>query len=226
MAKLDKVLGSVLSSLAQARRMADEESVAIAEQYRSQAPLEGLSIPRFRLPEVVVDIPVIVGEEHEARPDKIRPFRDIMPILGTQLLESAETLGVSLPQATRKRFETSLRKVFAEFDLTEERADRESFMRAVDSAFKRSMESEPQDRLDARQRRTILAAIRRKAHSSFVAEPRSPAGVEITVVTEKIKEHADPESITRLRLTLREEGLEWNAADLEDGTTRRFLLPE
>ena len=60
MPDLGDLMGLLVSGVARARRMADEESALIAEQYRRNPLLEGLSVPRVRIPEMTVELPLLL----------------------------------------------------------------------------------------------------------------------------------------------------------------------
>lgn len=53
-----------------------------------------------------------------------------------------------------------------------------------------------------------------------------PASFNVRVDTEAIKNVGSPQSVTRLRMALTEEGLEWSTEEGEDGATAWKLLPE
>src|SRR3954451_4125174 len=57
---LGDVVGAMLADVARARVRADVEALRIAEAYSRDPLLKHLSIPRFRLPEMVVDLRVLV----------------------------------------------------------------------------------------------------------------------------------------------------------------------
>lgn len=50
MSELSEVLGALMISLVHARRLADEETAAVAEYYKDHPLLEGMSLPRVRVP--------------------------------------------------------------------------------------------------------------------------------------------------------------------------------
>ncbi|GAB3051082.1 hypothetical protein GCM10027053_07960 [Intrasporangium mesophilum] len=62
MPSLGEVIGALLSNVAQARAAADLEAVRIARAYSSDPVMKLLSIPRIRLPEVVVDLPLLIAD--------------------------------------------------------------------------------------------------------------------------------------------------------------------
>ena len=70
---LDEIVGSFLAGMAQARKIADEATVSIAEYYKSQPLLEGMTVPRVRVPELILDLPLIVESYEEGEPDILHP---------------------------------------------------------------------------------------------------------------------------------------------------------
>src|SRR6267154_326622 len=61
MPKLGDFIGALLSDAVQARVRADIEALKVAEAYSGHDLLKYLPVPRFRLPDITVDFPVIVS---------------------------------------------------------------------------------------------------------------------------------------------------------------------
>src|SRR2546425_6475217 len=60
MPALGEYLGTLLAEITSARLQADLESARIAQLYASHPLLQHMPVPRFRLPNVVLDLPVAV----------------------------------------------------------------------------------------------------------------------------------------------------------------------
>ena len=71
MTDVGEIVGAIMTGLTRARQMADEESVAVAKEYRDNPLLEGVTIPRIRLPEVTLDIPVLIESFDVGEPAQI-----------------------------------------------------------------------------------------------------------------------------------------------------------
>lgn len=65
---LGDYLGHLLSEIATARVQADLETVRMAELYASHPLLKHLPVPRFRLPNLTLDVPVLIQDVEQARP--------------------------------------------------------------------------------------------------------------------------------------------------------------
>lgn len=67
---LKDVLGAIVSDISHARRISDMEVMRIANLYREHDYLDGLSVPRLRINQVVLDLPVMLGDSIPGKPCK------------------------------------------------------------------------------------------------------------------------------------------------------------
>ena len=68
--------------------------------------------------------------------------------------------------------------------------------------------------------------LRSKANKVALRKLGSPPRIEATIVSSEIKDKSSPENVTRIRVVMREEGMEWSVAVKEDGARRSILIPE
>jgi hypothetical protein len=232
MADLGEFLGTVLSGLAQARRVADEEAAALAEYYKQHPLLEGLAVSRIRIPEVTLELPMLIdevqpGEDDEPEtPAKVRGSvigelerlkadgeisdlpEEFSRILGVEITEKLKV--VRQPAARGRRIGL-----------------RETTSREVENAItKVARQPEFRGAIPNEDLRTIVESLRRTAALSAVKREGAAPALRSTVLTENVKANADPATVTRIRITLREEGLEWSEVQGADGKTRGRLTPE
>ena len=71
MPELSEILGAIVAGVTQARRIADEEAINVARRYQQEPLLKGLSVPRVRLPDVVIELPIIVQSYEPAQPAQL-----------------------------------------------------------------------------------------------------------------------------------------------------------
>jgi len=226
LSSLDQVLGTILASLAHARRIADQETIAIAEYYRSEPLLAGMSLPRIRVPEMVVDLPFIIEEESPPKPEVHEDVDVIIKAISARLVTAVREENGTLPRGAKQRFERQLTGVFRETRIGKEGFSRKDVVKAVGRAFTAAREEFLGDLLDERQLRAISKAILNEAAAIAVKEERTQAIVKVSVRTVDIKEKSDSHSVVRIKLVLREEGVEWTSTEDDDGTLHRFLTPE
>jgi hypothetical protein len=76
------------------------------------------------------------------------------------------------------------------------------------------------------QQRRVLERIGRDAGRIAEADPGRFPSISASILTAQVKERATPETVARVRIILREEGLEWTVARTNDGILKRSLGPE
>ncbi len=233
MAELGEFVGTILAGLAQARRIADEETAALAEYYKEEPLLQGMAIPRMRVPEVVIELPVLIESHEEAEASVSRDPSTIRDTLLAQLDHSFESAGIPLPTNFKSRFKANLDNLLrsrADPKVVGSRGPRaESFVRTVEEAYTqtvRGIETDYRKAVRSEDERLIRAELRDAAKRSALERVGKPPRLGVTIVTAEVKERADNNVVTRLRLVIKEEGVEWSTTAQADGSILRTLTPE
>ena len=104
MADLGDLLGSLMSGLIRARRMADEQTAALAEYYKSIPLLEGLSVPRIRIPELTIDMPFLIDNDLEGEKGAMEEPAKIASALDSQLESTLTKNNIKPSPIFRKTF--------------------------------------------------------------------------------------------------------------------------
>ncbi len=249
MADLGELVGTLLASLAHARRMSDEETAAVAEYYKTNPLLETMSVPRVRVPELTLELPILIESHEEGVADTPETAEQIISKLTTALNDSAKAVGVSI----RSQSYLALREGFVghlgrSLDLMRpvptsesKRFPPESVARSADEAFMRAQKdeavrnadearqtkSEPAPpTFDASQSRDVRAQLTNTANTVAVKKEGSRPVLNAEIMTSAVKEGSDSASVARLKIVMREEGLEWTTAETTDGSVARTLTPE
>ena len=90
MSEFSEVLGALMISLVHARRLADEETAAVAEYYKDNPLLEGMSLPRVRVPELTIDMPVTFEQHVPAKDAELDTTANIHKALMEQFKQSLD----------------------------------------------------------------------------------------------------------------------------------------
>lgn len=228
MSDLGEVLGAVLAGLAHARRIADEESSVIAEYYRDNPLLEGMSLPRVRVPEMVLDLPVLIDSFDEGEPSVPASPQETRSKVQLELQKSVKANGVTLPKTFLDRVD---REVQRELNKVQRRKGSRTYTaertaKAVDRAFLNVVKADSVARFSADQQAAIRADLRAATVATAVKKPGRQPSLAVDVVTADVKDMAAAGNVARLRVTLKEEGLEWTVVEQPDGTVSRTLTPE
>ncbi|WP_299008441.1 hypothetical protein [uncultured Shewanella sp.] len=224
MNNLDEFIGSVLSSLSHARRIADEESIAIAEYYKDNPLLENLSIPRLRIPEMTLDIPVLIETISSRQSPKLKPAKDIVNHLMIKLTDAFKEVD-DIPTSFYAEYEKNiiskltplLRSKSNRLLMTKERV-----IRLLETTFTSTLKTTQIPITRSQIDRFKLTISELSANNIFSTDPNS-LKLSVNTSTSSVKETSTPDSIARIKLTLKEEGLEWNSIESATGETKRYL---
>lgn len=221
MAKLGDLMGALLADAAQARVRADLEALKIAEAYSAHELLRHLPVPRFRLPDVTVEMPVLVSGLEEAgtggmmappKPDETRAS------VGKALDDSEVKLQGAKRETVLKAVGARTTKLFARGSgamLGPSRVAAE-LARVGREAAAKSLG----DNADPRALSDFEAAARNALGALLVQRLAASPALEVLATSKDLKAHDDNESVVRLRLTISEDAYEVIARDEGEG----FLL--
>jgi hypothetical protein len=224
--RLGDYLGQVVSEITIARMHADLEAVRIAELYAGHPLLRHLAVPRFRLPEVTIDVPIVidqVGELGEGQPSRGGlGARELHKLFTASLSDELKLGRIRLSAEQRSELVRVLDSVFSELEQPPEIAvDTISAAQKASTAaaniVARFVTEEKSEGLAGRLR---MSALRRFAQ----AQP-APPRLNALVRTGEVREAGPIELITRVRLTISEESLDLVEID-SDGESRTRLVPE
>lgn len=227
---LASVLGAVMADLARARVMADQESLRIARAYAEDPLLATLSIPRIRLPEVVLDLPVLLQEVLEGHaPTASQPENVAVAIRNAVESQLAEP-----PPLPSPLFVSNLASdLQSRLAIVAQSAPKDSAYPDViaDEAAARVVAAlgrsdwAPPALSDAR-REALLTEVRRVARANAWQDAGATSATGVIVDTTVVREQGSQLNITRLQITLKEDGLEWKQIERSDGSRTRKLQPE
>ena len=100
-------------------------------------------------------------------------------------------------------------------------------VRAMDGAFAAAVRRHEKGAwLMPQARSEILSDLRADAQRVAMVERSEPPRLEATFATSQVKECASSHCSPRLRVVLKEEGVEWTVMEHEGGATARTLTPE
>lgn len=202
----------MLADVARARVRADVEAMRIAESYSRDPLLRHLSVPRFKLPELVVDLPVLVagidkpagsGEPWTATaPTKAELSKAVLEGVKKSELRLTKAQSTALTDAVATRSEALLKRD-ANAILSPGAIADELTVEAV-GTVKSKLKRDPSEA-----QLTTLSKVTRASLTSLLAEKLAPPlSTAVAFTSAEIKAHGDSGNIVRLRLTISEESYE------------------
>jgi len=226
MVDLGELIGGIMSGVTRARRDADLASALVAEEYKIHSLLSSVSAPRVRLAEIEIDLPVILSTANGANMQKRSASAMTSETVVQALTSNLQKEGVS--DATTKRF---IHNVQSEFDtlfggevrgISGEAISRIA-QHGLSTAYNEKAKGEEDDEKPLERVRAGIDLEARRIGRELTHEwPIIDAIAE----TQTIKDMGSEASITRLKLKMIEEGLEWTSTQDEQGNKISRLMSE
>lgn len=225
MADLGDIIGSMMSGIIRARRLADEETAALAEYYRENPLLEELTVPRVRIPELTIDFPIILENLNEGESPQLEDTNKIKKAIVDQLNLSLTSNNIRPTGTFKRTFQTKVGAKLTALKKQTGSVSKETVVREVHKAFTESLKSSGTTLTRDQQIRIAKDLRSVSSLSGFLSKPVA-AGVLGNVRTSDVKEKATPDTVTRVKITIREEGLEWSTQATDSGGEKHTLQPE
>lgn len=241
MSELSETLGHLLCEITRARMAADRESVRIARQYAEDdgGLLRHFPVPRMRMPQLELTLPVVVSQIPEGYDTKVAPDM-LVSALSANLKEAlkAQSIHVSTTEIRKiVRADANLSQGLVSDQLTnlltEQLHDhtRRLVERQVAKAAAAGNDEAVQASQSAERFKEIAAIIRTQVNRTLDALPQRPIGISVDARTQQVKETNQGGSFClSLRLNVTEEGLDMLFEDPEPGQDKppalSRLVPE
>ena len=224
-----------------ARVQADLESVRVAELYANHPLLKHMPVPRFRLPSVHLDIPVLIrGEElgdgedrpnlepEEAAARFVEILEGVLDDHDRQLLSDdregvrrAAVLAIAEHLELPPDVSGSITGAVTDLVKIAIRAIRTA-LQVEQEAEESEDDREDPERLLAR----IREDLRRRVITAFIRFVASPRRLQADMATSHVKEAGDSDILARVKMEVTEDGVEWATVVDRDGELAERLVSE
>lgn len=225
MPKLGDYIGHLLSEVTIARMHADIEAVRVAELYADHPLLRNMPVPRFRLPDLEMEVPVVIKEMEEP-PTGVSshgtpPISEMRKIFDRVISSALDKERITLDADSQKKLEATLdqrvvaltRPADIAIDVNRVSNDLSSnAVKALSEVIKPEKRAEFEDKLKDDLR---IESIR-------IRKP--PSRLNVLVTTAEIREAGPNEVITRLHLKISEEAFEWTTIESDEGKDDRLVI--
>ncbi len=235
MATLNEYLGGIFSSITDARVMADVQTVQVAEQYAKHDLLKNFSVPRMRISDIELTIPVAIEGMNQRTELQLNPTgnadfkrinaRELSHLLGYR--ELPPIAGQKLLTALDSRIGMLIENIKAEGDV---KNPMWSFAKSiVEDLFEIGIETRLREGKfpDGYRHEEITKITYELGLGLVTGIVDKPVLDQLTVIAEshRLREQR-PEDVIRIRMKVSEDGMEWQASQRDDGSLERKLLPE
>ena len=224
---LGDYIGQLISEIAMARMQADLETVRLAELYASHPLLRTMPIPHLRLPEVNLDVPVLIKASEEPR--KGETARGGLNFLGVrQKLEEVAVAhlakaGIDPATVDRQKLQVALDEQIrqppgpAETSIDVHRVAAQITTAVVNTVRAGAPKPESLQGYET----NLKEAVRLELLKARNPPPR----LDTLVTSPELRESGTSENLTRLKIRVSEQAFEWTTID-SNGSQREMLVPE
>jgi len=216
---LGDYLGHLMSEITIARMQADLEAVRVAELYASHPLLRTMPVPHFRLPDIDMDVPVVIKQVQEASSSTSARGGASVADLRKTFDQVIAARAVRLTADQKRKLSVALDARAAALTLpTETSVD----VNRVADDFAANAARILAEGDEARKLETELKAASRV---EFLKQRQAPARLMVLATTQEVREAATSDSVTRIHLKISEQAVEWTTIEGEGGPSDR-LVPE
>ena len=244
MPTLKDYLGSLVKDLNYARVIADVESANIAKMYAEHDLLKHFSIPRMKIQDTELTIPVAIDELEKSVETDYQPIDNKRFYTKTY----AEIKNVFKVSSFNREVSTALRKaIFAQIDTLEKsvksgadiRTSLNDFSESISEISINAIKSDKQERAvfekalkfhdinDDQIREKLVENLAKYLQPEI--KPREMTGkienAKVTVESDKLKEKR-PETLLYIKLRITEESMEWQTFEDAEGNIVSKLMVE
>lgn len=233
MPNLHEYLGSIISSITNARVMADIQAVKVAEEYAKHDLLKHFAIPRMRVGDVELTIPIALDAFNEKTETQYQPI-DNTKFNSAIYKELTTSLGrASLPAKASQSLRAMLVKLTNELEqtlrITQDMTAVKEF--SLQAARQLIQLSDEHKLIDSESQKLNLERIASRVETLAVQEIKVISqrkvidNLNIIAESHKLREEK-PENIIYIKLKIAEDGMEWQQMENANGEINRRLLPE
>lgn len=229
--KLNDYIGNLVASVQHARVNADLQAVRVAEDYAKHSLLAHFPVPRMRLKDVEMTIPVAINPGQKQKATTLEPInnREFNSLAYKEVLAGLGRKSLGSTQSRKLRQLISEQTGILEKTLLKEGETQalNNFSRIVAEA---GIDSDKIEETDAEKKeRTAqlsnkltqqLGATIKPVHTEQLLDELDVA-IEADVLREKPKD-----SLVNIKLVIQEEGVEWHKMEAQNGQITRKLIPE
>ena len=233
MAKLNEYLGSVVSSITTARLMSDLQTVKVAEQYAQHNLLKHFSIPRMRIEDIEMTIPIAIdqimekSEVHYELLDKTK-----FNLISYEELAKSFRNNISTEISNKLKANISLLTDTLEQNLlkSSDITPLNDYIKSIILLILEVQKSIPVTRINPKIKIDVkeLTNNLNKILSTEIKQIKTEGNIEnlnVIIEAHRLREQKS-ENIIFIKMKISEDGMEWHRSENREGVSETRLLPE
>lgn len=232
MTKLNEIIGSIVSSLADAKMMSDVQTAKIAQAYSEHHLLQHFSVPRMRIDDIELTIPIAVESGYEKvkityEELDIEQFNSIVYRILTSLPLNSLKLSATLSQRIQQEISHQTKILESDVKKALNLTPLESFSRNIVNYYIDALSGINLDSKGRFDRSEISGSLEKQLteHFKMVREEKTLETLDVIVEAHRLREFRS-ENIVHIKIKMSESGMEWNIFEDAEGNVKKKLLPE
>ena len=232
MTKLNEIIGSIVSSLADAKMMSDVQTAKIAQAYSEHHLLQHFSVPRMRIDDIELTIPIAVESGYEKvkityEELDIEQFNSIVYRILTSLTLNSLKLSDTLSQRIQQEISHQTKILESDVKKALNLTPLESFSRNIVNYYIDALSGINLDSKGRFDRSEISGSLEKQLTEQFkmVREEKTLETLDVIVEAHRLREFRS-ENIVHIKIKMSESGMEWNIFEDAEGNVKKKLLPE
>ena len=232
MTKLNEIIGSIVSSLADAKMMSDVQTAKIAQAYSEHHLLQHFSVPRMRIDDIELTIPIAVESGYEKvkityEELDIEQFNSIVYRILTSLPSNTLIFSATLPQSIQQEISRQTNILESDVKKALNLTPLESFSRNIVNYYIDAISGINLDSKERFDRSEISGSLEKQLTEQFkmVREEKTLETLDVIVEAHRLREFRS-ENIVHIKIKMSESGMEWNIFEDAEGNVKKKLLPE
>ncbi len=230
MPNLGDYIGHLVSEMTIARMRADFEVARIAEVYAGHPLLKHMPVPRFRLPTVKIDVPVLVQDMDEVKDEqevyKKPSNKKLHRLLDNRL--NKENIGITPEQRDELKLsiEESAKKLWQSPSKPVQRsAIAKVIQRDVGQKLQQMREEEIKNNTEEEARVWRFEnGLYRDVQLLMIEQMNKPPRLRVLVGSQELRSLGADQTLTHLQLSISEEAYEWTIVDENGESQQRFVM--
>ena len=232
MTKLNEIIGSIVSSLADAKMMSDVQTAKIAQAYSEHHLLQHFSVPRMRIDDIELTIPIAVESGYEKvkityEELDIEQFNSIVYRILTSLPLNTLIFSATLPQSIQEEISHQTKILESDVKKALNLTPLKSFSRNIVNYYIDAISGINLDSKERFDRSEISGSLEKQLTEQFkmVREEKTLETLDVIVEAHRLREFRS-ENIVHIKIKMSESGMEWNIFEDAEGNVKKKLLPE
>ena len=228
MAKLNEYIGSLVSSVTNARVMSDIQTVKVAEEYAKHNLLKHFSVPRMRIDNIEMTIPIAMDELSEKTETEYEPI-DNAKFNSIVYKELVNSLGLTkLPSDLSQNIRTEIAKqtqiLEQNIRISKDLTLLQNYIKEITTILMNLENKLDKPKVDIEAMSQYLDKILTQ-EIKITSQKNVIDDLNVIVEAYKLREQK-PENIIYIKLKISEDGMEWNRSENSNGEIEAKLLPE